>query len=425
MRTGLRLILAVLAPFIALGCGRSGGSSEALASDILLPIDSRITEAAVPRNATLEVLLRQNDVPAEWASAVVQAVHAVWNPRRLREDQTYRITRSLDGFLKEFRYEIDADRFLRVISRYLPETPAPSFEAEVVEYPKEVRVDAAVASLSRDHASLSAALEAQGETIYLALKLSDAFSGLIDFNSDLQPGDEFRVLFERVYRSGEPSGYGDLRAAVLQHEGKLLTAIPFDLDGKLGWYDAEGRSLKRQFLKSPLPFQASISSSFGNRRHPVTGSFASHPAIDYRAAYGEKVLAIASGRVVSAASSGAAGNMITLRHDGGLESLYLHLSRFAVRAGQHVTQGDVIGYVGNSGRVTGTHLDFRMRRNGKYLNPLQLFRSLPPGEPIPAARMDAFHEHRDRLLGELDQAVATVTARPEVPSAARPNAFNN
>jgi murein DD-endopeptidase MepM/ murein hydrolase activator NlpD len=386
----------------AAACGVSP-SERAVAVDIPLPIDRSVTEATVPRNATLETILRQHELSSDLTSGLVEAVRGVFDPRRIRVNQTYRITRSLDGFLREFRYEIDADRFLRVISTYLPETRTPSFEAEVVEYPREVKIESVFAGISTERPSLSAALEDQGENIYLALKLADAFSGLVDFNSDLQDGDQFKALFERVYRNGEPSGYGELHAAVLQNDGRTFTAIPFDLDGKVGWYDAEGRSLKRQFLKSPLRFQASMSSGYGNRRHPVTGNFALHPAIDYRAAYGEPVIAIASGRVASAAYSGNSGRLVVIRHDGGYESMYLHLSRFAVSAGARVQQGDVIGYVGNSGRVTGTHLDFRIRHRGRYINPLHLFRSLPPGNPIPASRMADFEATRDRLLAELDR----------------------
>jgi murein DD-endopeptidase MepM/ murein hydrolase activator NlpD len=258
------------------------------------------------------------------------------------------------------------------------------------------------AGITSERPSLSAALDDQGENIYLALKLADAFSGLVDFNSDLQAGDEFKVLFDRIYRNGQPSGYGDLRAAVLENDGRTFTAIPFELDGRVGWYDADGRSLKRQFLKSPLPFQTTVSSGFSYRRlHPVTGNFAAHPAVDYRAPYGAPVVAIAGGKVVSASYAGNSGNLVVIRHDGGYESMYLHLSAFKVRTGERVQQGETIGLVGNTGRVTATHLDFRIRRNGSYLNPVTLFRSLPPGDPIPASRMASFVAERDRLLGEL------------------------
>lgn len=401
--------VAAMSVLLAACHGDAGMRVEQVQADILLPLDSNTVEAVVPQNATLETLLRQNDVPADLTASLVQAVREVFNPRQLRARQPYRIVTSLDGLLREFRYEIDADKFLRVISRQLPgpASPAPAFAAEVVAYPKDVVIDAAGARISRDQPSLIAAMEAEGEQVYLALKLAEAFSGLVDFNSELQDGDEFRVLFDRVYRNGEPSGYDSLRAAVLHHEGKTIAAIPFEVDGKAGWYDGEGRSLKRQFLKSPLKFETTMSSGYNLRRlHPVYGSVRAHPAIDYRAGYGAPVVAIAAGEVVFAAFSGASGRLVTIRHPGGYESNYLHLSAFKVKRGDRVEQGEVIGNVGNSGVVTGTHLDFRMKRNGRWVNPLEVFRSLPAGDPIPASQMAAFRAERDRLFAELDARLA-------------------
>jgi len=240
----------------------------------------------------------------------------------------------------------------------------------------------------------------------LALQLAQAFSFLVDFNSDLREGDRFSALFERELRNGEFGGYGKLRAAVMENDGRRLTAIPFTVGDKEGWYDEEGRSLKRMFLSSPLPFVPTVTSGYNlNRRHPVTGSFSAHPAIDYRAAYGEKVLAVAAGRVEFAAFSGNSGRLVRIRHDDGYKTMYLHLSGFKVQAGQRVMQGDVVGYVGNSGRVTGTHLDFRMQKNGQYVNPLNVFRSLPPGDPIPDELMDAFFAERDRLFEQMNSQI--------------------
>ena len=395
--------------------GDAGLRDAQIQADILLPRDSNTVEAVVPQNATLETLLRQNDVPADLSASLVQAVRSVFNPKQLRARQPYRIVTSLDGLLREFRYEIDADKFLRVISQKLPGPSAPAFAAEVVAYPKDVVIDAVGARITSEQPSLIAAMESEGEQVYLALKLAEAFSGLVDFNSELQDGDEFRVLFDRVYRNGQPSGYEDLRAAVLHHEGKTIAAIPFEVDGKTGWYDAEGRSLKRQFLKSPLKFETTMSSGFNLRRlHPVYGDVRAHPAIDYRAGYGAPVVAIAGGEVVYAAFSGGSGRLVTIRHPGGYESNYLHLSAFKVQRGDRVEQGEVIGNVGNSGVVTGTHLDFRMKRNGKWVNPLEVFRSLPAGEPIPSSRMSAFKAERDRLFAELDAKLAA--AKPARPS---------
>lgn len=410
-----------LAGLMLVGCGLAvpDPGSSVTQGDVALPNEGDVLEARVPRNATLEVLLRSHNIPIAVTTPMIDAVRAVFNPRQLRADQPYRITTTLDGLLREFRYEINADRFLRVVSLQ-PEAAEPEFDVEVIEYPKEVVVDAVATTISRDRPSLIAALAGQGENQLLALMLAEAFGGLVDFNSDLQVDDEFQALVDRVFRNGEFSGYGELRAAVMYNSGRRLTAIPYPVDGKLGWYDEEGRSLKRQFLPSPLRFVPTVTSRFStSRRHPVTGNFRAHPAIDYRAAYGEPVLAVAAGRVEFAAMSGASGRLVRIRHAGGYETMYLHLSGFKVKRNQTVAQGEVIGYVGNSGQVTGTHLDFRMKLNGVYKNPLAVFRSLPPGDPIPADVMPAFFTERDRLFAALDTELKANIAATR--GAIRPN----
>jgi murein DD-endopeptidase MepM/ murein hydrolase activator NlpD len=387
------------------------------ADDIRLARETDVIEARVPRNATLETILRDQHLPSDLATPLVTAVREVFNPRQIRANQPYQVVRTLDGLFREFRYQIDSDRFLRVFAR---EAGQPEFDAEVVPYPKEIVSDAAFATITTDRPSLIAALNAEGETQLLALDLATVFSGLVDFNSELQDGDRVEVLFDRVLRSGEFTGYERVRAAVLENEGRTLTAFPFpQQDGTLGWYDGEGRSLKRPFLKSPLLFQTSVSSGFSYRRlHPVSRTFQAHPAIDYRAPKGAPVVSVAAGTVVFAAMSGASGRLVRIRHAGGYETMYLHLSAFGpgIRAGVRVAQGDVIGRVGDSGTATGPHLDFRMKKSGAYVNPLIEHRRMPPGEPIAADQLEAFYAQRDRLLSELaERRVSVLTRRTNVP----------
>ncbi len=420
MRFGPRVIALVLLSGLVGACqpdrGVPAGSGEA-ASDIRLARETDLTEARVPRNATLETILRDQNLSADLSLPLIGAVRQVFNPRQIRANQPYQVVRTLDGLFREFRYQIDSDRFLRVFAR---EAGQPDFEVEVVPYPKEVVPDAAFATIDRDRSSLIAALNAEGETQLLALDLANVFSGLVDFNSELQPGDSVEVLFDRILRSGQFTGYERVRAAVLRNEGRTLLAIPFpQADGTVGWYDGDGRSLKRPFLKSPLTFQSSISSGFSYRRlHPVSGNFQAHPAIDYRAPKGAPVQAVANGTVVFAAMSGASGRLVRIRHAGGYETMYLHLSAFGpgIRAGAKVTQGQLIGRVGDSGRVTAAHLDFRMKKNGVYVNPLIEHRRMPPGDPIAAEQMEAFFAERDALLSELaERQSEALTRRANVP----------
>lgn len=420
MTKSLRFTAILCLAGLLTGCQSDAGpagSRDEEATDIRLARETDTVEARVPRNATLETILRTENVPTDLTTPLVTAVREVFNPRQIRANQPYQIVRTLDGVFREFRYQIDSDRFLRVFAR---DVEAPAFDVEVVPYPKDVVPDAAFATITRDRPSLIAALNAEGETQLLALDLANVFSGLVDFNSELQQGDRVEVLFDRVLRSGEFAGYERVRAAILENDGRTLMAFPFpQADGSIGWYDAEGRSLKRQFLKSPLTFQTSISSGFSFRRlHPVSRTFQAHPAIDYRAPKGAPVVAVANGTVVFAAFSGASGRLVRIRHTGGYETMYLHLSAFGpgIRPGARVTQGDVIGRVGDSGTVTGVHLDFRMKKNGAYVNPLLEHRRMPPGEPIAEDQLEAFHADRDRLLAELaDLRQSVLTRRANVP----------
>jgi murein DD-endopeptidase MepM/ murein hydrolase activator NlpD len=400
------------------GCGSGGPrpGHEPPQGDVRLAKDADIVEARVPPNATLETLLRQEHLPADMTASMVDAVRAVFNPRELRADRTYQITRTLDGLFREFTYQIDADRLLRVVSLGPADDSTPRFDAEIVPLPKDLEDAAFEAEISREHSSLIGAFNAGGENIQLALSLADIFGGEVDFNSELQLGDRFEVLFERATRNGEFIGYGEIKAAVLDTGGRRLVAIRHvGPDGKPGWFNEAGRSLKRQFLRSPLPFEPRITSRFSyNRLHPVLGYRRPHLGVDYGAPAGTRVNAVAAGVVESAGWAGEAGRMVKIRHAGGYETAYLHLSAFApdIRPGVRVAQGDFIGRVGQSGTATGPHLDYRIIKNGRYVNPTAELAKMPPGEPIASDRLAMFVHDRDDLLGELRSRLATLTPAP-------------
>ena len=422
----LRLVLIAVAAVLTASCQPSGPAPEPQRArhDISLTEDGNIIEARVPNSATLESLLRRHDLPAPFTTAMIDAVRAVFNPRDLRANQSYRLTRSLDGLFREFRYQIDADRFLRVVMRgATADAAAPAFDVEVVPLPKEFELDAVVAEISKEHSSLVGSFEAEGENILLPLQLAEIFGGEIDFNSDLQRGDRIEVLFDRAIRHGEFVGYGDVRAAVITNSGKRISAIRFDGDdGKPQWYDEHGRSLKRQFLKSPLPFDPRVTSGFSyHRKHPVLGYTRAHLGVDFGAPTGTPVKAVATGVVEVAGWSGEAGRMVRIRHAGGYETAYLHLSSFGpgIRPGVRVDQGQLIGRVGASGTVTAAHLDYRIIKNGQYVNPIAEHSKMPPGEPLAADVLAAFEAVRDARFGELQQRVAAPAPVATPPSGGR------
>jgi len=372
---------------------------------LALPLEAETIEGRVPRAATLETLLRQYQIDPGIATAAVNAIGVVFNPRSIKADRNFKLTRTLDGLLSEFQYQIDPTRFLRVALRDRHSTASPEFDVAVVSYPREISLAAVTADITRERPSLIAAFDAAGENAQLPLMLADAFSGEIDFNSELQRGDSASVLFERVKTSGQPATYGDVQAAVLEHGKRQLVGIRFvGPEGKPGWYDENGHSLKRAFLKSPLPFDPRVTSAFSNRRlHPLYGDVRAHLGVDYAAPIGTAVVAVANGVVESAEWSGDAGRMVAVHHADGFETLYLHLSSFAagIRPGVHVAQGQLLGRVGMTGAATGPHLDFRVKKNGTHMNPLLLHSRMPPGDPIAPDQLDGFTQTRDRVLAQL------------------------
>lgn len=368
-------------------------------SDIRLEREIDVVSGHVPRRATLDSLLRAHRIGDTVAPLIVEAARTVFDPRRLRAGQPYEIVLTLQGLFRRFQYEIDRDRFLRIDAAPGEASPV---TAEILEYPKRTQLTSAHGAIERASPSLIAAVAREGEEIGLALSLANVFAAQVDFNADLQPGDRFSVLFEKEFRDDHFSGYGAILAAEFVNDGRRMQAFRFvGPDGRPGYYDEDGRSVRRFFLSSPLPFTPRITSRFSRRRmHPVLGVPRAHLGVDYAAPIGTPVIAVADGTVVSAGMNGASGRMVRLRHSNGYQTYYLHLSAFAdgVRAGAHVSQGQVIGRVGASGLVTGPHLDYRLSRNGTFVNPITEQRKLPPGDPVPDEMLAAFEQARDRAL---------------------------
>lgn len=383
-------------------------------ADVLLPLEAEVIESRVPQHATLDSLLREHRFTPELITAAVESAAAVFDPRHLRADRPYRLVRSVDGWLREFVYEIDTDRFLRIVN---PDRSRPEvLDAQVLPFEKDIDVVAIRGEIDSLRPSLIAATDATGERVELAMSLAEIFSGQVDFDSDLQSGDGFEVLFEKASRAGEFAGYGNILGARFVTGGKEYQAFRWTnpTTGKSGYYDESGRSLKRFFLMSPLKFEPRITSRFSRSRlHPVFHTRQAHLGVDYGAPYGAAVVAVAAGTVVSAGWAGGGGRQIRLRHAGGFESYYLHLSSFAagIRPGAHVDQGQFIGRVGSTGTATGPHLDFRLRKNGAFVDPVRERRRQPPGQPIPSAHLGAFQQARDGLLQQISTTLLAETPR--------------
>ena len=247
--------------------------------------------------------------------------------------------------------------------------------------------------------SLFEAITGAGEDDSLATSLADVFQWDIDFHREVHEGDRFSLIVERVRSDGRTVAYGPVLGATYENGGKTLSAVYYaPAGGNPGYYDERGRPLHKEFLRAPLPFTRITSRFSTSRLHPILGRRMPHWGIDYGAPVGTPVRVTANGLVVFRGFKGGGGNTVEVRHANGYVTGYLHLSRFAAgtRVGARVSQGDVIGYVGMTGLATGPHLDYRITRNGSYINPLSVGRE--PAPPLAAAELPRFLAWAGRIL---------------------------
>lgn len=275
-----------------------------------------------------------------------------------------------------------------------------SWEVTRAETEPRVRVEAVSGEVTR---SLFEAIDAAGESPQLVLAMVDIFSSDFDFTADTRRGDRFRLLVEKRYADDTFADYGRILAAQYVSGEETLSGVGFARAGDARWafYDREGRSLKKSFLKSPLAFSRITSGFTYARPHPILGGVRPHLAIDYAAPTGTPVLAVADGVVTAAGRDGGNGISVRLRHRSGFATMYNHLSKVAagVRRGARVSQRQVIGYVGTTGLSTGPHLDYRVSRHGQFVNPLS--EKFIPGEPLAGADRTRFLEHARLSLDRL------------------------
>ncbi len=323
------------------------------------------------------------------AKASAAAQHA-FNLRQVRAGNTITVNRSVEGELREIDYKIDPDRMLKIV-------PADSgFNAEVKAIPSKVEVVAVSGQLDD---SLFNAVEQAGESPEIAMRLAQIFGYDLDFYTDPRKGDTLRILLEKKkYANGKTAGYGKIFAAEYDNGGRKYQALLFhDEFGRGAYYNADGRSLQKAFLRSPLKFSAPVTSHFSSARfHPILKTVRPHRGTDYGAPVGTPVQAIGSGRVLFAGLKRGEGNMVHVAHSNGYETMYLHLSRMYVRAGEHIEIGKTIGLVGSTGLSTGPHLDFRILQKGQYKNFEKL--GLPPSDPVSKKNLPEFADVRERWL---------------------------
>lgn len=355
----------------------------------------RCVEGKVKSGQFFSTLMTGLGLNAQEAYDLTMACDTVFDVKNLRVGNEYKAY--YDGqILKYVLYRQDRT------SDILFECQTP-YKVSKVTRPVTVRKRYADVTIN---SSLWNDMKAAGASPLIILSLSDIYAWTVDFFG-LQKGDRFRVLYEEKVCDGEVIAIDTVRYAIFSHNGKDLPMVMYDQkDGGNIWWNEKGESMRKAFLKAPLKFSR-ISSGFSYaRRHPVTRRVQPHTGIDYAAPKGTPVMSIGDGVVTSKKYEGAGGNTVRIRHNSVYSTAYLHLSGYSkgLKVGQRVRQGEVIGYVGSTGRSTGPHLDFRVWKNGSPINPLKM--ESPPAEPLKKENLEDFELVHKKYRAQVDSIYA-------------------
>ena len=389
----------------ASSCGRSVSSTEEAGTQDVHVEDSsevhvlgfnpdslRCVEGKVKSGQFFSNLFGALGMSAQEAYNLAQACDTLFDVKTLRVGNTYRAYYSSEDRLEYMVY--DRDRMHCVVFDCTEPYDLWIYEKPVTR--NERYADVTINS------SLWNDMLAADVSPLLILSLSDIYAWTVDFFG-LQKGDRFRVLYQETVCDGDVIAVDTVRYAVFSHSGQDFPAIMYDQkDGGNLWWNEKGESMRKAFLKAPLKFSR-ISSGFSYaRKHPVTRKVQPHTGVDYAAPKGTPVMTIGDGVITSMKYEGAGGNTIRIRHNSVYSTAYLHLSGYAkgLKVGQRVRQGEVIGYVGSTGRSTGPHLDFRVWKNGTPINPLKM--DSPPAEPLKQENMEAFNETWQSYQHQID-----------------------
>ncbi len=383
--------------------------------------DQELPEACAPREPEITRMsdtVKSGDTPSTLLEGHLglSQIYSLCNESKdvypldnLRAGQPWTMIYS-DNALVGLEYEIDSNERLVVSltdSGY-------EFRREAIPYETEVKTVSGVIE-----SSLFGAVTTAGESEELALHLGNVFAYDVDFTRDLRTGDTFTVIIEKKSREGKFVGYGQLAAASFTNQGQTYYAYQYtDKKGNTAYYDEKGRPLRKAFLKSPLPFTRISSGYSMSRMHPILKYRRPHQGIDYAAPTGTPISTVADGIIAQVGSNKSQGRFVRVIHSNGYETIYNHMSKFAKvsKKGAKVKQGATIGYVGSTGYSTGPHLDFRMRHNGKLINPLKL--KTMPAEPIASKELPAFKAAVAAYRAQLEEPVRS--AKLEQTSASTP-----
>jgi murein DD-endopeptidase MepM/ murein hydrolase activator NlpD len=361
------------------------------------PPPLREEKIIIPRGTNLASLLKRQDFDNREIHRLKESVKPVYDLSKIAAGREMRLFKAPDGAWKALEYDIDETRYLAVRNE------SGGIRAEVKDYPFEIKPALVFGVIETTPV---AAMARAGEEDILAYDLAErCFGWDIDFYTDLRKGDRFRILVEKKSIDGKFAGYRNILAAEFVNEGKTFQAFRFTYpdSGAADYYDENGLSKRKEFLKSPFKYGAHVTSRFtSSRLHPIYKVYRPHLGVDYGAPEGTPVQATADGRVTYAGWNDGSGQMVRLQHKNGYETLYSHLSRYGpgIRSGAQVRGGDVVGYVGQTGDATGPHLDYRVHYHGTPINPLgQKFK---PADPVRKEFLDAYENEARRFRMLLD-----------------------
>lgn len=356
---------------------------------------------------TLDALFRRRGFTYPELLEIMRASRQHYNLNRVNAGMVLSVAMSEDGTISDFKCSIDDSRVLVV------QKQDEGYGASLEQIPFVVNTRS-VAGVIKN--SLWETFVEMGEDPSLSAALSEVFAWQIDFNTDLRRGDSFRAIVEEKIYEGRKPVLSTIVAARLINRERILNAIRFeDPDGYVDHYDLAGHSLKRKFLRSPLRYTR-ISSGYSRRRfHPVLKIYRPHLGIDYAAPTGTPIVSVGDGVVIFAGRNGGYGRFVKIRHNSIYETTYGHLSRYArgIKKGVKIKQGQVIGYVGSSGLANGPHLDYRLTKNGRFVNPIKI--DLPSSDPVKKRYRGQFEETAIEIVEQLENPVTGVelTRKPD------------
>ncbi len=339
-----------------------------------IPVDSfNLISGRIKRNGFLSSMLLEHGITMDEIDKVIRNSFSVFDVRKMRYGNSYTLFCDRDSTARARYLVYDHDLSVSYIFSF-------NDSLKITPFRKNIKRIIRYASLSIETSLWDAMLEG-GFHPSLAVELSMVFAWTVDFFG-LQKGDSFKVIYEEMLIDDKSMGVSRIYGAQFSGSGGVIYAVPFIQDGKESFYDGEGNSLRKAFLKAPLQFSRVTSRFSSGRFHPILRIRRPHYGVDYAAPVGTPVLSIGDGRVTQAGNENGSGRIVRIVHNSVYSTAYLHLSRFreGISPGSYVKQGDIIGYVGSSGLSTGPHLDFRFYRNGSPVDPLSV--EAPPVEPV-------------------------------------------